>query len=640
MNKTKIGIICLILLLTAISHTYYSTEGKVVYSWNVRTESNLEAGTSLDNIFSLALMRNGNDYYIVGLNGTHIIILDANLTTINTVNAYEMAEGLSGELNEFSMKSLSSNITDLWAAGLGSQDIFSIGGGGGILNAYIIKIDAPHNVRIQVEKFKIISWFSNSHYHGDYIKNKDTAMSDLYLFSSPSIKSSLGGNITMSYVFTWRVGPYSFGNIAYNNITGDSNMISAFISVPSIVSVDDIMAGFSGNELIYYTNQSGVLYLLVDIMSNYTSRFSSDDVYYYNITDFAAKMNPVSGEIIDLVTGDFNADGEKEIALDVDKENGTILVIHETNETYNSGVLFEQMNITVNVQIDKLIALNFSGADDLEFAFIDPSKKVLYVYDIKNQQVGSWSLDGNVLGDLVATELDGDGYMDIALLTNRSVWFVLSNGTVINETLSSVPTSNMIIADVDKDGYLEYIYASDNMIYRVETGFEYIGNKQFGDYKNSHSFSIRGDIDGDRIGNWDEVYKYGTSPYIADTDGDGLSDYEEVFIYNTDPSNVDTDGDGFSDNSEILSGLNPNVPEENAETNKEQKKYVITKGEIQTLVLDKDDILKLLIVSFLGFFFPASIILGILILDNKKRNKNNSKKHIDYDWKRKRIYLR
>jgi len=43
------------------------------------------------------------------------------------------------------------------------------------------------------------------------------------------------------------------------------------------------------------------------------------------------------------------------------------------------------------------------------------------------------------------------------------------------------------------------------------------------------------DTDGDGISDYDELYVYGTSPYLEDTDGDGISDYDEIFVYNTDP---------------------------------------------------------------------------------------------------------
>ena len=47
----------------------------------------------------------------------------------------------------------------------------------------------------------------------------------------------------------------------------------------------------------------------------------------------------------------------------------------------------------------------------------------------------------------------------------------------------------------------------------------------------------------------------------VDTDGDGLTDYEEIFIYGTSPYLEDTDGDGISDKDEIERGTNPNCPE-------------------------------------------------------------------------------
>ncbi|WKZ25073.1 MAG: thrombospondin type 3 repeat-containing protein [Patescibacteria group bacterium] len=42
------------------------------------------------------------------------------------------------------------------------------------------------------------------------------------------------------------------------------------------------------------------------------------------------------------------------------------------------------------------------------------------------------------------------------------------------------------------------------------------------------------DTDGDGLSDWDELYVYGTSPYMVDTDGDGISDYDEI-IAGTDP---------------------------------------------------------------------------------------------------------
>ncbi len=44
------------------------------------------------------------------------------------------------------------------------------------------------------------------------------------------------------------------------------------------------------------------------------------------------------------------------------------------------------------------------------------------------------------------------------------------------------------------------------------------------------------DTDGDGLTDYEELYVYGTSPYLKDTDGDGISDYDEIFVYGTDPN--------------------------------------------------------------------------------------------------------
>lgn len=45
-----------------------------------------------------------------------------------------------------------------------------------------------------------------------------------------------------------------------------------------------------------------------------------------------------------------------------------------------------------------------------------------------------------------------------------------------------------------------------------------------------------------------------------DSDNDGLSDYDEVYIYHTSPYLADSDADGFSDQEEITSGNDPLCP--------------------------------------------------------------------------------
>jgi len=47
---------------------------------------------------------------------------------------------------------------------------------------------------------------------------------------------------------------------------------------------------------------------------------------------------------------------------------------------------------------------------------------------------------------------------------------------------------------------------------------------------------------------------------VTDTDGDGLSDYQEIYIYNTSIYLADTDSDNYSDKEEVDGGYDPNCP--------------------------------------------------------------------------------
>lgn len=46
-----------------------------------------------------------------------------------------------------------------------------------------------------------------------------------------------------------------------------------------------------------------------------------------------------------------------------------------------------------------------------------------------------------------------------------------------------------------------------------------------------------------------------------DTDKDGLNDFDELYVYSTSPYLADTDSDGISDNVEVTKGTNPLCPE-------------------------------------------------------------------------------
>lgn len=48
--------------------------------------------------------------------------------------------------------------------------------------------------------------------------------------------------------------------------------------------------------------------------------------------------------------------------------------------------------------------------------------------------------------------------------------------------------------------------------------------------------------------------------FSKDTDGDSLNDYDELYVYNTSPYLADSDSDGIDDQEEIKEGKDPNCP--------------------------------------------------------------------------------
>ena len=47
---------------------------------------------------------------------------------------------------------------------------------------------------------------------------------------------------------------------------------------------------------------------------------------------------------------------------------------------------------------------------------------------------------------------------------------------------------------------------------------------------------------------------------VQDTDGDGLNDYDELYLFRTSPFLADSDSDGMSDGQEVAQASNPNCP--------------------------------------------------------------------------------
>lgn len=69
-----------------------------------------------------------------------------------------------------------------------------------------------------------------------------------------------------------------------------------------------------------------------------------------------------------------------------------------------------------------------------------------------------------------------------------------------------------------------------------------------------------------------------------DTDQDGLTDYDELYVYKTSPYLADSDSDSFDDKTEIFSNNNPNCPAGSTCEDIEQKEEATENTTVSGLV--------------------------------------------------------
>ncbi len=146
--------------------------------------------------------------------------------------------------------------------------------------------------------------------------------------------------------------------------------------------------------------------------------------------------------------------------------------------------------------------------------------------------------------DFVVADVDGDLVMEIGYLAYDCMYFISgTNGTLkIVEKIQAEVTTNILVYDLDGDGYLEILYSwymcnracSYTLICESTSGCSWTVPGPWpcfgGNFKRTHSF--------------------------LDEDRDGLSSVHESAV-GTNFSRSDTDGDGFSDGLEIGFGSNP-----------------------------------------------------------------------------------
>jgi hypothetical protein len=121
--------------------------------------------------------------------------------------------------------------------------------------------------------------------------------------------------------------------------------------------------------------------------------------------------------------------------------------------------------------------------------------------------------------------------------------------------------------DSDDDGLLDgeeiNLYSTDPMVTDTDGGGTSDGVEVRVDGTDANDagddLPDADDADADGVTDRGES-NFGSDATLEDTDGDGLGDYDEIYVYGTDPADTDSDDDGASDPEEVNAGTDARDP--------------------------------------------------------------------------------
>jgi len=231
-----------------------------------------------------------------------------------------------------------------------------------------------------------------------------------------------------------------------------------------------------------------------------------------------------------MVIGDINLDRGAEI-LFVD---GDRVVCSDT-----SGRMWEYAKPQGEINMDAYLTLTDRDGD----GFLETIMAVdnnISVYDHTGRKIDSISISSKVL-DYAIVDIGNDWIQDIIILSEGKLEIknLLTGESITNPiAIDNVGEYAKILAgDFDEDDMLEIVVISRGITY-LEANIDVRGG--------AYCYGIN------------KMMTFNTLNY--DRDNDMLTEYEEMYLYGTNPYLRDTDGDGFDDRTEILNGWDPCDP--------------------------------------------------------------------------------
>lgn len=210
-----------------------------------------------------------------------------------------------------------------------------------------------------------------------------------------------------------------------------------------------------------------------------------------------------------VLEGAGNSESYSIVQANINSESGALRIVDVDLAQDGLSVL-----ITTGSQNEVVYDLIASGIRDLEGNLLATPEPLVNPSQV---QFGGSPPSGPTI------DTDGDGLADSAEQNGWTVTVHLSNGDIMQTTVTSDPT----IADTDEDG---------------------LGDAQ---ELLSGSNPRNSDTDGDTIIDLVEIVQWHSSPTKQDTDGDGLSDAGDL-VFETSLILADTDGDSMDDREELF----------------------------------------------------------------------------------------